>query len=269
MIQRHGLAELHLRGRVHRIDLSAEPVIELEDGRVLRAKRVVLALGGGRPRWPDWALEGRDRGLQIQHVFEPGFELRPEEWPESVAVIGGGISAAQVALRLADSGRRVELVARHALRKHQFDSDPGWIGPKHMRRFRATLDLDQRRRMIDGARHAGSLPPDVYGALRRAIQKGSVVHLRQERPPEGVEAVLLATGFEGQRPGGALIDDLVQRHELPCAACGYPVVDGQLRWHPAVFVTGALAELEVGPIAKNIVGARQAGDRIVEAARAR
>ncbi len=82
-----------------------------------------------------------------------------------------------------------------------------------------------------------------------------------------VDGVLLATGFEQSRPGGALVSDLIETHALPCAACGYPVVDPHLRWHPSVFVTGPLAELEVGPAARNIAGARRAADRIVPFAR--
>ena len=75
--------------------------------------------------------------------------------------------------------------------------------------------------------------------------------------------MILATGFEAQRPGGVLVDDLIEEQGLPCAACGYPQVDGSLRWHPRVFVAGPLAELELGPAARNIAGARRAGERLV------
>jgi hypothetical protein len=36
-----------------------------------------------------------------------------------------------------------------------------------------------------------------------------------------------------------------------------------LQWGPGLYVTGALAELEMGPISRNISGARQAAERIV------
>jgi hypothetical protein len=39
-------------------------------------------------------------------------------------------------------------------------------------------------------------------------------------------------------------------------------VDQSLRWHPGIYVTGALAELEIGPTAMNIIGARLAAERI-------
>jgi hypothetical protein len=46
-------------------------------------------------------------------------------------------------------------------------------------------------------------------------------------------------------------------------ACGYPIVDQGLRWHEGIYVTGALAELEIGLVARNIIGARLAGERLL------
>ena len=281
VLARHGVPDLHVRDRAVEVSLSCRgATVRLERGAPLRTRRVLLAMGaGGRPRWPDWARRLRERH-RIQHVFDPGFELDPEDWPERVVVVGGGISAAQVALRLAAAGRRVDLVSRHALRRHQFDSDPGWIGPKYMRRFDRTRDPAARRRMITDARHAGSMPADVHKALLAASRSDPGIRLHQGEPTVApgpglvlevagaripTDGVLLATGFEPTRPGGALVDRLVETHRLPCAACGYPLVDRHLRWHPRVFVTGPLAELELGPVARNIIGARRAAERIVPA----
>ena len=63
-------------------------------------------------------------------------------------VAGGGISAGQVSLRLAQEGHHVHLVSRHDLRQHQFDSDPGWLGPKFMAGFTREDDLEKRRAII-------------------------------------------------------------------------------------------------------------------------
>ena len=81
------------------------------------------------------------------------------------------------------------------------------------------------------------------------------------------DRVLLATGFASRRPGGSMVDGLIDSASLPCASCGYPIVDSALRWHPRVYVSGPLAELELGPAARNIAGARRAGDRLVDAVR--
>ena len=128
-------------------------VVELDSGERLSASRVVLAIGGGdQPEWPEWAPKNDPR---VSHVFAPDFD----GWPtskESVGVFGGGISGAQIALRLAAEGHEVHLVSRHALREHQFDSEPGWLGPRFMTGFASESDMDRRRTIISSAPWFGS-----------------------------------------------------------------------------------------------------------------
>ncbi|MEM7483223.1 MAG: FAD/NAD(P)-binding protein [Acidobacteriota bacterium] len=288
VIEAFGLSDLHIKDRVSACSIERSGVgVQLANGREIVARNVVLAIGASeQPAWPRWAPRGDPR---VHHVFEPGFE----GWPstrETVAVVGGGISAGQVALRLLKEGHRVRIVARHGLRQHQFDSNPGWLGPKLMPRFSYDRDYVRRRTLIAEARHTGSVPPDVRSALRRAISgdrlrwhEGEVESLRQRswghrrgglelRLTAGValdsERVLLATGFASRRPGGAMVDEMIASASLPCAPCGYPIVDSTLCWHRRVYVTGPLAELELGPASRNIAGARRAGNRLVDAARA-
>lgn len=279
----HGLDELHIRERVVDCEVDCDRIVaRLSNGETIRARDVVLAVGASeQPEWPEWAPKGTDR---IAHVFAPDFTDPPVDG-ETVAVIGGGISAAQVALRLVKEGHPVHLVSRHAVRKHRFDSDPGWLGLKYTTQFSQEPDLDRRRELIGSARNRGSVPPEVGRALQRAITRGRLV--RHEAAVAGIEVrtddvrielrtgnevtvdrVLLATGFSPSRPGGAMIDRLVASAALPCARCGYPIVDTALRWHPHIYVSGALAELELGPVSRNIAGARRAGERIVQAVRA-
>jgi len=51
--------------------------------------------------------------------------------------------------------------------------------------------------------------------------------------------------------------------DLPTAKDGFPIVDRHLRWRKGLFVMGRLAELEVGPVSRNISGARMAASRII------
>ena len=283
VVETFGLANLHIQDRAAKCSVDRDGVgVQLSSGREIAAQHLVLAIGASeQPEWPDWVPRSHAR---VHHVFEPGFD----GWPSSsatVVVIGGGISAVQVALRLVEEGHRVHLVSRHALRQHQFDSDPGWLGPKCMERFHRERDFDRRRTLIAEARHKGSVPPDVRRALRRSIAGGQL--LWHEGEVEGFDArrdvlalrlvthsgleaerVLLATGFTSTRPGGSMVDALIASASLPCARCGYPIVDSALRWHPRIHVSGPLAELELGPASRNIAGARLAGDRLVKAARA-
>ncbi len=301
VIARHELQTLHVRGRVTRLDLDGERarvafVDPADAGRSgeIAARQVVLAIGAPRePAWPDWARLAVGSAAQatesdptgrIRHLFDPGFELVDDPRDTALAVVGAGISGAQVALRLAREGRRVILLSRHGLRVKQFDSDPGWQGPKNMRGFSRLSDPDARRDRIRAARHRGSMPPEVHAALQIASSDGTVevvekaevvsacvsgrdVHLELDAGNVRADRVLLATGFPSRRPGGSWLDDAVDAFRLPCAACGYPVVDRGLRWHPRLFVTGALAELELGPVSRNLSGAQRAGDRIATVAR--
>ena len=280
VIKTFNLSDLHIQERAIQCDLNSNPIIvKLSSGDEIKTTNIVLAMGAGaHTHWPDWAPRENDR---VHHIFEPGFNGLPTS-KETVAVIGGGISAAQVALRLSKEGHDVHLVSRHALRQHQFDSDPGWLGPKYMTKFERESCHVRRRAMISEARHRGSVPPDVRRALRHALAQDelswheSEVHDIQV-DGSGVEIelttdtkfqadrALLATGFESHRPGGAMIDSMIESATLPCAPCGYPIVDSALRWHSHVYVSGPLAELELGPSARNIAGARRAGDRILAA----
>ena len=284
VLDKYGLRARHCAARVAEVELDCDSArVRLDDGDELSARNVVLAMGSAdAPRWPEWAAELRSQGADVQHVFESGIMLDPARSPRRVAVVGGGISAAQVALRLSDAGRQVHMISRHAARVHQFDSDPGWMGPKNLRGFQRVGDLGKRRELITQARHAGSMPAAVDKALRRAVSSQQLeLHLGEVTAATAgpeltlmladaaivVDAVVLATGFSGERPGGPLIDKLIADHSLPCASCGYPVVDAHLRWHPRLFVTGPLAELRVGPVSRNIAGARHAGVRILGALR--
>ena len=195
--------------------------------------------------------------------------------------MGGGISAAQAACSLAGQGVRVTLVTRHEARVHLFDSDPIWLGPKGMTPFLREPSYQRRRATIDDARRRGSLPPEVFRRLDALAQGGRltlveddivsatidgdasvVLSLRRGQRAITADRVVLATGFLPHRPGGALVDDAIDRFGLACGDCGYPLVSRSLEWTPGLFVTGPLAELELGPTARNISGARAAGIRL-------
>lgn len=279
VIAEHGLGSLHIRGWASACRVDSDGVsTETTEGKTLRAENILLAMGASeQPEWPSWAPLDDPR---VAHIFGRGFSLSTGDDRQRVAVVGGGISAAQVALRLRREGHHVHLISRHALRQHQFDTDPGWLGPRFMTRFERERCVNRRRAMIVEARQRGSLPPDIRRALRRAINARDIswneaevdavvdAHddlrlLLSNRDEVRVQRVLLATGFSSRRPGGAMLDDLIESASLPCASCGYPIVDAALRWHSRVHVTGPLAELELGPVSRNIAGARRAGDRLV------
>ncbi|MGH1343571.1 MAG: FAD/NAD(P)-binding protein [Nannocystales bacterium] len=284
VVARFGLSALHVQGAAHELVPGVDGWrVGLEEGRSLQAKRVVLALGlGGTERVPPWArphLGAPQRWLQ--HVFDPNFDLVARTHLHRVAVVGGGISAAQLANRLCEAGRRVWLVSPHRLRRMQFDSSPQWLGPAKMARFSKQDDLSVRRRQIDRARRPGTMTKEVEQVLRRHVRQGSaelvygkvrgVFALEDRRvlglpKPLEVDAVALATGFEGL-PGAGLLRSL-DPERFPRAGCGTPIVDAQLQWADGLYLSGALAELQLGPVALNIAGGLRAAERLVPVAKA-
>jgi cation diffusion facilitator CzcD-associated flavoprotein CzcO len=218
-------------------------------------------------------------------VFEPGFRIEDALAFSRPVVVGGGLSAFQLALSL--SRRRpgtVTLLARHDTRVHEFDADSRWMGPLGWREFARLAGDGARRGVIALERRQGSVPTEIAREMERAVCDGLMRARRDEvvmatAVGDGVElelasgdrlrgdGVLLATGFDPRRPGGGLLDRTIGRLGLECAACGYPVVDANLRWGPGLYVTGPLAELEIGPVARNILGARLAGERLAAVAR--
>jgi cation diffusion facilitator CzcD-associated flavoprotein CzcO len=246
----------------------------------------------------------RAAGAPVYHIFDSAFKRESiTDWTHAV-VIGGGITAAQTALVMAENAP-VTLLTRHPLRVHAFDSDPCWVTSLCLRAFHAETDYASRRAMIQSARHRGSVPTDVAHDLQQAALTGALERRLAEveramllqpiariqlSPPlhwmggevadgemtRGVsrirlrlsddstldsDLVILATGFESARPGGAWLDTAIANYGLPCAPDGYPLVDETLCWQRGLYVTGPLAELEIGPAARNIIGARLASER--------
>ncbi len=281
LVERHALDQLRVVGRsdgLERIDGGWR--VSYESGS-LDAHQVILAFGlDENTHWPQWACELREAGGTVDHIFMPGFDRAALPAWDQIAVIGGGITAAQTALAL--SGRApgtVTLLMRHAPRIHHFDSELGWIKGALLEEFERETDFDRRAAIIRQARHRGSMPPDVYEALQAAVANGrlnvrqtEVIHAEHDgagvrldlasSDALRVDRVLLATGFEPARPGGAWLDRAIAAYGLPVAGSGYPIIDKALRWADGLLVSGPLAELEIGPTARNIVGARLAAERI-------
>ena len=202
------------------------------------------------------------------------------EFPETV-ILGGGITAVQLAIALAAAGSgRITLISRHPLRVNNLDFDPCWIGPKCLGAYVET-PYTHRREIVDRARHRGTVPEETAARFNRLAAAGRVqyrvaevrkaswssgrIRLGTDDGACSADRIILATGFGPERPGGLLTERMVAGLGLEIAACGYPVLDAAYRWHPRIFVTGALAELRGGPSARNIVGARNAGREILKA----
>lgn len=345
VIEKYGLDNLHVQGRVTGIEPSNECVrlivrmtnSDAHDNiepQTYNAEKVILALGNSPPTYPDWVCDEDIRDGMVSHLLDTDTTKNNDHSTKrnrstSVAVIGGGISAAHKVLELVENKKKQErfkshdsknehhqihLICRHKLREQQFDThqeymmdneavkrslENGGKGiPSHQRLFSSTTCYKKRRTIILKDRVPGTITPEVHrgkNGLRNVIENGDVmwnhadvisctrssilssedttscrVCLKLELSngeTVTVDKVLLATGFSKVLPGGDLIKcDLVEKAGLKVCedGCGFPIVNEDLSWHDRIFVTGALAELELGPSARNIAGARLAADRILQ-----
>ena len=257
--------------------------VQLQSGQMLQGQNLILAIGiSEQLSWPEWAKTlKKDAVSSVHHIFDPNLPDF-EEMQAPFTIVGGGITAVHLALKLNKAfPKQVHLLKRHPFRIHDFDSDPAWLGPKNQIAFQKTASYKMRREKIVHARHKGSIPRDLYIKLHRQMRQnnmlvsdGQIHHVKMAQDLVNLYSenghliqqtgtVLLATGFTPTLPGQEWLTPIIKKHQLKCADCGYPIISETLQWGPNLYVMGALAELEIGPIARNISGARQAAERIV------
>jgi len=278
VIETYQLDKLHIQGQalsVYRIDKGW--CVETENDQLI-AENILLATGKKTPLMPDWAETLIAQNAPIQHVLDMTFNRDDIKQDGKVIVLGGGISAGQVALKLMND-HDVTLVTRQPLQQKDFDSSPCWLGPACLKSF-GQADHSRRRWMIGEARQPGTLAHDIHTGLKRAMKSDQLVHQQDDvvsaeltndqrialTCADGsvmvVDHLILATGLKSIKPTQSWLSDVITRYDLPVADCGYPILSQTLRWSDGLYVTGPLAELEIGPASANIIGARLSAKRL-------
>jgi Pyridine nucleotide-disulphide oxidoreductase len=284
IVQESGLGALRFRSTAVALERSKDGYILQTNNGELESKRVILSIGSSDClKIPDWAKDLKSCLAPISHIFSEEFAQRKERDWSSAVVVGGGISGVQLALDLAkQQPGRITLLHARKLQTYQFDADPCWLDNRCLGLLSKQADFAERRRIVDNARHWGSFPEDIRRQLELAIKNGSlsckqasvcsahgdadsVEMLLSDGSRIESDLVILATGFEHCVPGGEFLNSTIKNLDLPIAPCGFPQTDKYLRWSDGLFVSGALAELTTGPASRNIVGARLAAQRIIEA----
>ncbi|THE66762.1 thioredoxin reductase [Salinadaptatus halalkaliphilus] len=301
VIARTDLSALHRRAAVRSIDRPADEtglVLETTDSSSynsvdapsdavderIHVRTCVFAIGhGGRYHRPAWAQDLE----AIAHVWDG--DGAPEETDGETIVVGGGITAAQLALCLCE-GDDVTLLSRGELEEAAIEADPRWINWNHTdsQLHRYPPGSQTRYETVREARNDGTVPPRLAERLESAREADELTirhgEVRSARTVAGRvrlllakggycsgDRVVLATGFEPvfEHP---FVDRVADSLALERGYRGMPVLDDEtLAWRDErgnaspVYVTGALAAGTVGPLAGNIAGARRAADRITGA----
>ncbi len=258
---------------------GGQPVLALSDGTRLPADRVVVATNARRAVIPP-AL----RELVGDPRVATGEQADVRTACESrITVIGGGLSAAHLAIGAAQRGARVTMLARRRLTVRRFDVHPSWLGPRKLRPFAAEADPVVRRRAIEVARGGGSIPPRIHARLHECVEAGRV-ELRErasvigaDQRPAGIvlhldngtavetDRLWLATGGRVDVSADPLLAGLATHTVI---ADGLPELCEDLTFPGTrVHLAGAATGLRLGPTAGNLIGHRRAAARIAAAVR--
>jgi len=283
VIDSKGLDALHM-------ETAVEGIQERDDGGfrlitsegLIDTQTCVLAIGhANRYRIPDWA-GSVDGAEHVWDGFDPGRRV------DQTIIIGGGITAAQLAGTLRD--QRVTMVTRRPLQWEVSEADPPWLNWNHIERELHSQPPASKARLetIREARYAATIPPHLYDCLDNRLGEGTLRILQGEVDSaantddqvrlgldDGLQLaanrVVLATGFEPayHHP---FVDRVATALDLARGYAGLPLLDDNtLAWKSTdgqsrpLYVSGALAVGAVGPYGPNIPGAKRAADRIAPA----
>jgi cation diffusion facilitator CzcD-associated flavoprotein CzcO len=263
------------------VEADGTPTVQLADGTSRRPGRVVLATNTRHPSVPGPAghLVGRDPRVLV------GDDATLAHTPVGghVVVVGGGLSAAHLAVGAAERGATVTLLTRRALRVRRFDTHPTWLGPRKRRPFEIEPDPHVRRRAVDEARGGGSIPHRMRRRLEACELTGALelrtrtklVEVRAHDDALHVctsdgqvlraDALWLATGGAVDVGRDELCRELVTTGRATIVG-GMPDLEPDLSWPGTrVHLVGAPASLVLGPTAGNLVGQRRAALRLAAA----
>jgi voltage-gated potassium channel Kch len=284
VIDRYGIDRLLTEATVTGIDPERGGlVVRTQDGKSYRGANVLLAIGyGGRYNYPSGARSAEG----VTHVW--AHDRPPAEAVDDDSdcwVIGGGTTAAQLALAAAENARSVTLCTPAEIQTALTVADSVWLNWQHIERRLHSLPPGSAKRLevVCEERKDGTMP--AY--LKQALMRNSTITIERGRVEQVAESgnnpvltlhdgrtvtpnhAILATGFANvcEHP---LVRRLADDLALETGVCGMPVLDDRtLAWRRTdgyssqVYVSGTLSASTVGPFAGTIAGARRATERIL------
>lgn len=259
--------------------------VDLSTGTTLTCQHVIVAVNPVRADLPAWAVA---HGLQRRRACEVAGRVslghgdhvelsRDVTAGQRVLVVGGGLTAAQLALGAARRGAEVTMAHRSVFRARDLDVEPTWLGRDLEAFHRASVG--RRPALLAQARGGGSIPPRELGKLRRMLRRGGMrifeqarlttIEQRGERwvvslNDEGAgsyDSVWLATGHRMDVAEAGFLTPVLRRagSRRGLATLGHDLRIPGTRVH----VSGGLADLQIGPTCRTLIGARMAAERML------
>jgi len=280
VISRFKLEDRHVRAWMHRLEhddgsgflahLYGEQSQEL-----IQAEKVVVAVGLGRPIMPQGPL---DKRVMHSDAFDI---LDLDEYGGDTCVVGGGLTAGTIAVRLAEKTDvgRIVLACRGPLTVSQLEADPAWIPGQQLAENFETMEWDEKARQLRAARVGRGVTPDIWKELTSYVDDGTieikegveVTHwsergLQLYVPAVGAsfDRIICATGYRQSVEDLPFLGPILARLDT---TAGLPHVSSSFESTEisGLFFMGKLGELGGGPLTRNVPGARIAAARIAEA----
>ncbi|KAI1002813.1 hypothetical protein K3495_g5387 [Podosphaera aphanis] len=290
IVNRYDLSNIIEKSRVNSISFdSTQDIFTLQTSTGTKKCRIViLAIGSDlKPSLPPNCPFTDSKN--VVHILDSNVESLPTELFErprnSLLIVGGGLTSAQIAKLAADRGvSKIYLTHRGALKTKHFDVDLHWLAKfknKSMSEFFYADSDEERFEMMKAARGGGSVNPEfrniiqmlqklgililkenteVCGARRDSNGSRWIVNLRKkDESIEDIQVdyVIYATGTPVNISSLPFIQPFLTQYPIDTVG-GMPCVTDELMWKEEVplFVTGKLGGLRLGPAAGNLEGAR-------------
>lgn len=260
-------------------------VVDLANGTQLEASAVVMAIGvPGLPIMPAF-LSGLPAHLAFHTDTGGKAGLTSLKKNERVLVIGGGLTAVQTAQLAHRRGCRVLLLSRRPLTTRHFDIEANWFDKRRTQGYLfdfVSLPLEERLRMIRAKRGGGSVPKMYMDDLWARVAAGRLdvvvgeaevvghdmgsVQVRIGEKTHTFDKVVSACGHRPECVSLPLVASLQRRWPASIHG-GLPAVSQDVQWGDLknLFVVGALASLQIGPDAGNLMGVRRAAQVVASA----
>jgi hypothetical protein len=219
-----------------------------------------------------------------------------------ILIVGGGITSGHLVLVAKSRDvSSITFIQRSPLLERQFDLDSSWMGPGRgkLQESFCALSLEERSMLIKKARGGGSISPEVARLLSQKRSGCTRIDMKecveldkvQMMSDGSLEATLddgsswqgdmiwLATGFANTLENHPILCKLAA--SLPISTMdGLPVLNTDLSWgigegevawksiaRKRCWIMGAMAALELGPDALNLMGARRGAVHVAKAIR--
>lgn len=246
---------------------------------VIRADYLIIATNPHYKVIPQWAQHLFQKPDLVRHASDVNLLDMPDLDGQSITVIGGGMTAAHLSRGAVLKGASVKMISRRPLQIRDFDTDPGWLGPKYLDDYYEETDPDKRIEIAREARGGGTIPPWIHNSLLDFANSDAIEILEsmevmsaQPKPSKGCllklkngkevysDQVWIATGTCSSLQSMECLRPVLKDVSF---IDGFPLVDSSLRLKPhPIYVMGRSATFALGPAAGNLWGATRAAHRI-------